>query len=121
MKYILVILALSTAFLPTNSAAQETCKPTCNNYADLDHFSWQNYDDDVHLLMAYSLTLTGGLVLEHKVGLPRWESALIMTIVTGMIGTAKETLHDEYTSRTDIKTWWAGAAAAGLTMTVLQF
>lgn len=92
-----------------------------NPYYAQDHFQWGNYNDGVHLLAAYSATVVGALLLEHKLGMKRWQAALTMTLAIGLFGTAKEVFHDNYTSRTDIKMWWAGAASGGLTVWVLQF
>lgn len=94
---------------------------TWADYGHADHFQWTNYDNGVHILGAYSIALTSGLFLEHKMGFKRWEAALLGVTLAGMIGTAKETFFDGYAMRTDIKCWWGGAAAAGLTMTVLEF
>lgn len=90
-------------------------------YYQGDHFQFGNYDDDVHLLLGFSGAMVIGLTLEHKFGMKRWQAALIGTLALGLFGTAKEVLHDNYTSKTDIKTWWGGALAGGMTMTLLQF
>jgi len=38
-----------------------------------------------------------------------------------LIGALKESLIDSYTSKTDIKTWGAGAAIGGVTFIILRF
>lgn len=92
-----------------------------NPYYESDHFQWTNYNDDTHLLVAYSATVLCTLALEHKFGMKRWQAALTSAVAIGMLGTFKEVFHDEYNSRTDTKMWWAGAAAGGLTVVVFQF
>lgn len=108
---------LGFLFLSTPAPAD----PDWEMYHREDTFQWSNYDADLHLVGAYAISLTGGLILEHQFHMKRWQAALTMAIVTGMAGTAKEALHDTFCSRTDILEWWVGGAAGGLTMVVFQF
>lgn len=122
MNKFIVLLMLLT------SNAYAGCDVQCpvNNenivaYHDGDHFSWKNYDDDVHLLVGYSGSFLVGQSLVRFAKMPAWEAALIGTLALGLFGTTKEVMFDTYTSRTDIKTYWAGALAGGVTVFVLNF
>lgn len=119
------LILLTTLLLSTpcfaDGAGGSTCMPDCNAYVQEDHFKWTNYDDQIHMLAAYSISITSAMIIEHGFKLSKLESALLGAVFTGMIGTAKEVFHDDYTSRTDIKTWWLGAATAGFTVVVFDF
>lgn len=106
------------------AACEVQCPVTDQNvgaYYDADHFQWATYDNDVHLLIGFGGALVIGEALVHYGHLPSWEAALIGSIAMGLVGTTKEVMFDTYTGRTDIKTWWAGAGAGGLTLIALHF
>jgi hypothetical protein len=86
-----------------------------------DHFQWTNYDNGIHLLAGYSISLTTSLLLEKQFKMKPVPALIIGVLVGGFIGTVKETFFDVYASQTDLKTWWAGSISGGLTFTVIHF
>jgi hypothetical protein len=127
VKHLIVgtLILVALASCPVKALACDSqCPITPDNawgYYNGDHFSWSNYDNDVHLLVGFGGALVIGEALTHYAKLPSWEAALIGAVAMGMVGTAKETMFDTWTSRTDIKTWWAGGTAGGLTVIALHF
>lgn len=107
--------------MPYKALADANIADPWDSYEAQDHFAWTNYDNDVHLLAAYGMSLTTGLILEHQFGMKRLPAAIIGTLTATFFGITKEVMFDRYTSRTDIKTWTVGGFAGGLTMTLLRF
>jgi hypothetical protein len=50
-----------------------------------------------------------------------WQSALIGTVGSIVIEATREVFFSTYTSKTDIKTWSAGAVLGGATFTLVNF
>lgn len=121
-------IKLIVTLFSINNVSWADCTVQCpvtdqnvGKYFDADHFSWSNYDDDVHMLIGFGGALTIGEALTHYAKMPSWEAALIGGVAMGMVGTTKEVMFDTYTGRTDIKTWWIGGAAGGVTVMALHF
>lgn len=110
-KYIILLLLITS-----NCLASEW-----DEYHDKDHFSWTNYDNDVHLLIAYGGTMTLSLLLQKQFKVNPYIAALSSALVLSAVGITKEVMFDRYTSRTDIQCWVVGAFTGGLTFTVLNF
>lgn len=117
MKKLLIALLLA---LSINTAKADQIKDY-NPYHDVDHFSWQDYDDDIHIMSGFAISLTTGLIFQRYAKLPTWQSALYGTLIGAGVGIAKEVFFDNFTSRTDIKCWMAGGAAGGLTLISVSF
>lgn len=120
-----VIFVLSILLFSTYSKADglggATCMPNCNAYVQEDHFKWTNYDDQMHMLAGFTLSVTSAMIMEHGFHMTRLESAIFGAVIGGVVGTSKEVFLDDYTSRTDIKSWWIGSLTAGAAVTVLRF
>ena len=114
----LTVMGSNTSFASNNGSS---CLPDCNDYVSQDHFQWTNYDDDVHMMAAFSIALTSSMIMEHRFHMNRVESALFGVVIGGLIGTSKEVFFDDYTSKTDIKTWWLGFGIAGTSVILLRF
>ncbi len=117
MKKLLCVMSVLYASMVSNAQAESDW----DYYHNEDYFSWTNYDNGMHILSAYGLTLTTAMALQRFTKLSKLERVLISTIVGAGFGIVKETMFDRYTSRTDIQCWTVGALAGGLTVTVFQF
>lgn len=120
--------ALALITLLASNAAMAECRVQCpvtsenvGQYFDADKFSWSDPTDQVHMLIGFGGAMLISTALNKHTTLKPWQSALIGSLAMGLIGTTKEVMFDTYTSRTDIKTYWAGALAGGLSFTVLNF
>lgn len=118
MKKLMILILLVTSLVSTIG---KTDSVNWQAYHDIDHFKWTDYNNGVHILTAYAITMTGTMLLTKKFGMNKFLAAGIMTVVGGLVGTTKEVFFDKYTSRTDIKCWWAGAATAGAMSIVINF
>lgn len=125
VKTLLIIASIIIITWATGAkACDNQCHVTPDNaygYYAQDHFSWDTYDNDVHLLLGFGGSLIIGEALTRYAKLPAWESALIGAVAMGMIGSFKEIMLDSYSGRTDQKMYWAGGLAGGLTVVALHF
>lgn len=121
MKYSLLVLLLFSVLAKADGIGGATCMPNCNDYNQGDHFQWDSYDSQVHMLLGFGVGFTAAYVLEHKAGLPVWEAALISTLGTMVLGAAKENFIDDYNSRSDTREIWIGSCVAGATLWTFHF
>lgn len=123
MKHTIIgLLALLVSY---NSYACDVQCPVnegnVGEYFKQDHFQWTDYDDVTHLLIGFGGAMVIAQALTHYGHMKPWQAALIGAVAMGVIGTTKEVMFDSYTSRTDIRTYWAGGISGGLAFTVLSF
>lgn len=113
-----LLLIVSMLFV---SCAGTTLQGTPQDYYNYDRFEWTDYDNGVHILAAHSISLATSQILYTRFHFTKLESGLIGILLAGGIGTWKETMHDAYTSKTDLKCWWGGALSGAATFTIINF
>lgn len=119
MRILILLLALSAPCFAKEANAPNGI--AWESYHANDHFSWSNYDDTLHIALGFSLAYVGANALEKRAHMPAWEAALIATLGSIVLESTREAFFSTYTSKTDIKTWSAGATLGGLTYTVINF
>ncbi len=82
-------------------------------------FRLKSQDKQLHIAAAYGLSLTGTLLFEKKAELPRWKSVLYASIITLLVGTAKELMVDDTYSAGD--QWGNLIGTAGSAAMVFAF
>lgn len=89
--------------------------------ARADEFRLKSGDKQTHMLAGYGLSLTGTLLLEHKAKLPRWESVLLASAFTMLVGTAKEFIIDDRYSAGDQWANLIGTAGSAAMVFTFEF
>jgi hypothetical protein len=89
--------------------------------AQADKFRLKSGDKQTHMLAGYGLSLTGTLLLEKKVGLPRWQSVLYASAFTMLVGTAKEFMVDKKYSAGDQWANLIGTAGSAAMVFTFEF
>lgn len=120
MKYLISLLML----LAVPAYATEDKAPNgvaWNSYHTADHFSWSNYNDTIHIAVGYGVAFTTASMLQRFAKKPAWEAALLGAAAGTLMGAMKEGWLDTYTSKTDIRTWTAGAVLGGACYYAINF